>query len=88
MSSSVGVDTHSPTQQRARAVSVRVDAERVWVETVDGRVLGVPIAHFPWLQDAPPAARARVELTGAGYMLLWDELDEVIPVPALFGLPF
>jgi hypothetical protein len=69
-------------------VSVRVDAERIGVETIDGRVLGVPIAQFPWLEAAPPTARSEVELTGAGYVLLWDKLDEAGPVSALFGLPF
>jgi hypothetical protein len=87
MASSVAVDTHSPAEQRCRAISATVDDRRLWVDTVDGRRLGVPIAHLPWLSAAAPEARTNVLVEGAGYILYWPDLEEMVPVTTLFGLP-
>jgi hypothetical protein len=62
---------------------VRFDADSMWVELEDGRILGVPLAWFPRLLRATPAARAAVELSPRG--LHWPELDEDISVAGLLA---
>jgi hypothetical protein len=74
-------------EARTRAVAARVEADQLWVQTADGRTLGVPISQFPWLAAATPDQRAAVRLYGGGYVLLWDQLDEAVSVLQLFGLP-
>ena len=87
MGSSVPADAVTPAEARARAVGVRVDDHRLWVDTADGRTIGVPLTHLPWLVRATPEQRAGGRIYGGGYVLLWDELDETISVLQLAGLP-
>ena len=63
--------------------SVRFDADSMWVELQDGRTLGVPLAWFPRLLVASPAAREAVELSPRG--LHWPELDEEISIAGLLA---
>lgn len=65
------------------AESVRFDADVMWVHLIDGRILGVPLAWFPRLMKASPAAREAVEISAFG--LHWEALDEDISVPALLS---
>ena len=67
----------------AHAKAVRFDAETMWVELVDGRTLGVPLAYFPRLLRAAAAQRQKYSISGGGIGLHWDDLDEDISVPAL-----
>jgi hypothetical protein len=66
-----------------KATSVRFDDDSFWVELSDGRTLGVPLAWFPRLLRASPAARARVTISTRG--LHWEELDEDILVEGLLA---
>ena len=66
-----------------RAVSVRFDADQMWVELDDGRTLGVPLAWFPRLLNAKPADLAAVQISPHG--LHWDTLDEDISVAGLLA---
>ena len=65
------------------AKSLRFDADSMWVELSDGRVLGVPLAWFPRLLHATPDQRARYEISSAG--LHWDALDEDVSVAGLLA---
>jgi hypothetical protein len=65
------------------AKSVRFDADSMWVELIDGRTLGVPLAWFPRLLRAAPEQLAQVRLTSRG--LHWDALDEDISVAGLLA---
>jgi hypothetical protein len=67
------------------ATTVRFDDSAMWLELIDGRTLGVPLAWFPRLLHATPAQRDRFEMSGGGEGLHWDELDEDISVPALLA---
>lgn len=71
----------SAFEPRARKVSF--DKDTFWVDLSDGRKLGVPLAWFPRLLDAPPAARRKCVISGGGTGLHWEELDEDICVEAL-----
>ena len=49
-----------------QAKSLRFDANTMWVELVDGRRLGVPLAYFPRLLNATVAQRKRYCMTAGG----------------------
>ena len=57
----------------------------MWVDLVDGRKLGVPLAYFPRILNAAPEQRERYEISGGGSGLHWDELDEDISVAGLLA---
>jgi hypothetical protein len=59
------------------------DDNSMWVELVDGRTLGIPLAWFPRLLHATPEQRQKYELTVSG--IHWDELDEDISVAGLLA---
>jgi hypothetical protein len=63
--------------------SVRFDDDSMWVELSDGRVLGVPLAWFPRLLNAPSGQRTSFEISPAG--LHWEELDEDISIQGLLA---
>ncbi len=67
----------------ASAVSVRFDADQMWVSLDDGRVLGVPLAWFPRLRDASEEVLAQVSISPAG--LHWESLDEDISIAGLLS---
>ena len=64
-------------------MSVRFDEYSFWVELVDGRTLGIPLAWFPRLLNGTPAQREAVELSRDG--LHWEELDEDISIAGLIA---
>jgi Protein of unknown function (DUF2442) len=65
------------------AESVRFDDDQMWVALDDGRTWGVPLAWFPRLLAASPAAREQVEISRGG--LHWPALDEDISVAGLLA---
>jgi hypothetical protein len=69
----------------ARARRIWFDDENLWVELMDSRQLGVPLAYFPRLLKASAEQRSRCEMSGGGTGLHWDELDEDISVPGLLA---
>jgi len=65
------------------AKSLRFDDSSMWVEFVDGRTLGIPLAWFPRLLKAAPAQREHYEISGGGSGLHWPDLDEDVSVAGL-----
>jgi Protein of unknown function (DUF2442) len=65
------------------ATRVRFDADSMWVDLSDGRVLGVPLAWFPRLLHGSPEQLAEVRISSRG--LHWDVLDEDISVAGLLA---
>ena len=65
------------------AKAISFDRDMMWVDLVDGRKLGVPLAYFPRLLKATPEQLSRYEMSGGGSGLHWDELDEDISVEYL-----
>ncbi len=70
-------------EDSARAKKKWFDEFNMWVELIDGRKLGVPLAYFPRLMNATPEQRMKYEMSGGGIGLHWDELDEDISVYGL-----
>jgi Protein of unknown function (DUF2442) len=67
----------------ALAKKVTFDTDNMWVELVDGRQIGVPLAYFPRLAAASPTQRRKYLISGGGIGLHWESIDEDISVPAL-----
>ncbi|MEO7623238.1 MAG: DUF2442 domain-containing protein [Gallionella sp.] len=65
------------------AKAVSFDANTMWVDFVDGRKLGVPLAYFPRLLNATSIQREHCEISGGGSGLHWDEINEDISVENL-----
>ncbi len=68
-----------------RAKRVWFDSDNLWVELVDGRQIGVPLAYFPRLLEASPEQLDSYVISGGGTGLHWEELDEDISVPGLLA---
>ena len=67
---------------------VRVTANEVIAELVDGRIISVPLAWSWRLSEATPKQRANFRLIGAGQGVHWPDVDEDISVEGmLHGIP-
>lgn len=66
-----------------RAVLVSSTKLSLRVELADGRVLFVPLAWFPTLQEATQEERDRWRLIGDGLGIRWPDLDEDLSVRTL-----
>jgi len=55
----------------------------MWVELLDGRIIGVPLVWFPRLLRAQPEQLTHYELSQRG--IHWDELDEDISIAGLLA---
>ncbi len=67
------------------ANALRFDEHMMWVDLMDGRILGIPLAWYPRLLHATPAQRERFEISFLGNGLHWEELDEDISVEGLLA---
>jgi len=65
------------------ARAVRFDDDSLWVDLVDGRVVGVPLTWFPRLLAATPEQRSAFELGPRS--IHWDALDEDISINELLA---
>ena len=83
MSSSAG----STLLSRPRAVRARVDADRLWVSLEDGRDVSVPVTWFDWLARATDDQRHDIRIIEGGAGIWWEQLEDGVSVPWLFGLP-
>ena len=74
------------------AVRVWVDQRTVFLELVDGRILGFPADRFKILSAASDSELQEVRLELNGHALRWEKLDEDITVPGVvaghFQLPY
>lgn len=70
-----------------RAIDVRCTESNLVVMLADGREISVPLDWFPRLQRATSDKRRHYRLIGGGRGIRWDDIDEDISVPGLFGLP-
>ena len=66
-----------------KATRVHFDANSLWVDLADGRIIGVPLAWFPRILRATPAEREQVRIGTRG--LHWDALDEDISIAGLLA---
>ena len=67
------------------ASNVSFSRGKMHVELQDGRVLTVPLAWFPRLNAATPAARKNWRLIAAGIGIHWPTLDEDVSIENLLA---
>jgi len=67
-----------------KAVHVRFDDKRLYVELDDERVMGVPLQWFPRLAEANLEERQQWEISPSGQGIYWEDIDEDISVKGLF----
>jgi len=77
----------SPVLTSPRAVSAAIQGSRLRVTVDDGREITVPVTWFAFLERATEAQRASLHVIGGGAGIWWDQLEDGISVPQLFGLP-
>ena len=61
--------------------NVWFDADSMWVELNDARVIGVPLAWFPRLLEAEASELTKYELSPGG--IHWESLNEDISTAGL-----
>jgi hypothetical protein len=59
-----------------RVAEVEITADMLTVRLMDGRVIGVPLAWYPRLFNATESQRNSWQISGGGYGLHWEEIDE------------
>jgi hypothetical protein len=76
--------THEPSVNvEPAAIRVWVDRRTVFLELVDGRIVGFPADRFKILSTASDEQLREVRLELNGYALRWKKLDEDITVPGV-----
>ncbi len=75
----------SSLKNDARADKIWFDEDNMWILFTDGRQLSVPLAYFPRLQKASIEQKNNFEMSGGGYGIHWEELDEDIHVQSLLA---
>lgn len=75
----------SSLANNARASKIWFDENNMWVLFTDGRQLSVPLTYFPSLFNANKEERENFKLSGGGYGIHWDDLDEDIHVHSLLA---
>ncbi|HJQ56106.1 MAG TPA: DUF2442 domain-containing protein [Vineibacter sp.] len=66
-----------------RVRDVRLDAERLTVDLMDGRSIAVPLAWYPRLLAATADERANWQIAGGGYGIHWPDIDEDLSTDGL-----
>ena len=61
--------------------AVRFTDSHVIIDMSDGRVLGLPLYFFPWLQNATNTQRRNYQLNY--YTVDWEDMDEGIDMVAM-----
>lgn len=71
-----------------RVKDVRIDADTLSVDLMDGRTITVPLVWYPRLANATAAQRSRWKVAGAGYGIHWPDIDEDLSTEGLLrGAP-
>jgi hypothetical protein len=73
------------------AIRAWAEGRTIFVELIDGRIVGFPADRFRILKNATDEQLKEVTLRLDGYALRWESLDEDITVPGVvagnFQLP-
>ena len=71
-----------------RVRDVRVSADMLTVDLMDGRTISVPLLWYPRLLSGTPKQRANWKTCSAGYGIHWPDLDEDLSTEGLLrGAP-
>jgi hypothetical protein len=71
-----------------RVADVEITDELLTVRLMDGRIISVPLSWYPRLANASPAQRNNWRISGGGYGLHWEDIDEDLSTEGLLrGAP-
>ena len=71
-----------------RVSSVKISADVLTVDLMDGRSISVPLTWYPRLLNASVEERKHWEICGGGYGIHWPEIDEDLSTEGLLrGAP-
>jgi len=73
----------SNVQTEPAAIRAWAEGRTIFIELVDGRIIGFPADRFRLLHVANDEELNEVRLEVNGYALRWDNLDEDISVPGV-----
>lgn len=66
---------------------VQIDATMLHIMLMDGRVLAVPLEHWPFLTHATPEQRQHWRFEPGDEIIYWPDLDDGLAIAHLLGLP-
>jgi len=85
------IKDNSTTQNEPAAIAVHVKGRTIYIELIDGRLIGFPADRFKILSKATNSQLKEVKIRLNGFALRWENLDEDITVPGIvagnFQLP-
>lgn len=71
-----------------RVAEVEVTDDELTVRLMDGRTISVPLVWYPRLSNATPEQRKNWQISGGGYGIHWEEIDEDLSTEGLLrGAP-
>jgi hypothetical protein len=71
-----------------RVSAVEITDDELIVDLMDGRTISVPLTWYPRLLNATPQQRANWQISGGGYGIHWEEIDEDLSTEGLLrGAP-
>lgn len=75
------------TINNTEAFAIKAWAEHrlIYVELVDGRIIGFPADRFRILSQASDKQLKEVQIAVGGYALRWDTLDEDLTVSGIIA---
>lgn len=59
-----------------RVANVETSEDELHVRLMDGRTISVPLAWYPRLLKATEEQRKNWQISGGGYGIHWEEIDE------------
>lgn len=71
-----------------RVVDVELSEDTLSVRLMDGRTIIVPLVWYPRLLNATPEERQNWRISGGGYGIHWEDVDEDLSTEGLLrGAP-
>ncbi|HED36646.1 MAG TPA: DUF2442 domain-containing protein [Ignavibacteria bacterium] len=70
------------------AIKVWAEGRTIFIELIDGRIIGFPADRFKILKKATNQELTEVKLRLNGFALRWENLDEDITVPGIIAGSF
>jgi len=67
------------------AIKAWAEGRIIYLELVDGRIIGFPADRFKILKEARDEELKKVKLRLNGFALRWESLDEDITVPGIIA---
>lgn len=71
-----------------RVADVEITDDELRVRLMDGRTISVPLVWYPRLSNASPEQRKNWQVSGGGYGIHWEDIDEDLSTEGLLrGAP-